>query len=100
MKQRRETKRTGSGRRGAPFEFSVHYRKRFNSHVTFRIPVVRGKNLDIGSAHSRNPRRGAAHRDEAWRAAEEERAWMSLLFSCSYMWGKNLPYKEVQLPLN
>ena len=47
----------------------------------------------------------AAHRDEAWRgvarrAAAEERAWMSLLFSCSYMWGKNLPYKEVQLPLN
>ena len=25
--------------------------------MTFRIPVVRGKNLDIGSAHSRNPRR-------------------------------------------
>ena len=33
-------------------------------------------------------------------AAEEERAWMSLLFSCSYKWGKSLPYKEVQLPLN
>ena len=36
--------------------------------MTFCIPVMRGKNLDIGSAHSRNPRRGAAHRDEAWRA--------------------------------
>ena len=24
--------------------------------MTFRIPVVRGKNLDIGSAHSHNPR--------------------------------------------
>ena len=35
--------------------------------MTFRIPVVRGKNLDIGSAHSRNPRRGAARRDEVWR---------------------------------
>ena len=34
------------------------------------------------------------------RAAEEERAWMSLLFSSSYMWRKSLPYKEVQLPLN
>ena len=30
--------------------------------MTFRIPVVRGKNLDIGSAHTR----GAARRDEAW----------------------------------
>ena len=36
--------------------------KLFSFRVTFRIPVVRGKNLDIGSAHSR----GAAHRDEAW----------------------------------
>ena len=51
----------------------------FSFRVTFRIPVVRGA---------------------AWRAAEEERAWMSLLFSCSYNWGKNLPYKEVQHPLN
>ena len=32
----------------------------FSFRVTFRIPVVRGKNLDIGSAHSRNPRRGAS----------------------------------------
>ena len=44
--------------------------------------------------------RGAARHDEARRAAEEERAWMSLLFSCSYKWEKNLPYKEVQQPLN
>ena len=29
--------------------------------MTFRIPVVRGKNLDIGSAHSH----GVARRDEA-----------------------------------
>ena len=63
--------------------------------VTFCIPVVRGKNLDIGSAHSRNPRRVVTR-----RVAEEERAWMSLLFSCSYKWGRSLPYKEVQLPLN
>ena len=79
--------------------------KCFSFRVTFGIPVVRGKNLDIGSAHSRNLRRGAAHRDEARhgvarRAAEEERAWISLLFSCSYKWGRSLPYKEVQLPLN
>ena len=33
--------------------------------MTFRIPIVRGKNLDIGSAHSRNPQ-PAARRDEAW----------------------------------
>ena len=33
--------------------------------MTFRIPVVRGKNLDIGSAHSRNPQ-PATRRDEAW----------------------------------
>ena len=34
--------------------------------MTFYIPVVRGKNLDIGSAHSRNPQ-PAARRDEARR---------------------------------
>ena len=106
LKGMRETRRTDSSRRGAPFEFSVQAQtKCFSFRVTFRIPVVRGKNLDIGSAHSRNPRRGAAWRDEARRgvarrAAEEERAWMSLLFSCSYKWGRSLPYKEVQLPLN
>ena len=94
-------KRTASSRRAAPFAFELHFRKNlFSFRVTFRIPVVRGKNLDIGSAHSRNPRRVVTRRGVARRAAEEERAWMSLLFSCSYKWGKNLPYKEVQLPLN
>ena len=39
--------------------------KRFNFRVTFRIPAVRGKNLDIGSAHSRNPRRVVTRRGEA-----------------------------------
>ena len=34
--------------------------KRFNFRVTFRIPAVRGKNLDIGSAHCRKPRRGTS----------------------------------------
>ena len=34
--------------------------------MTFRIPVVHGKNLDIGSAHSRNLQRVVAR-----RAAEE-----------------------------
>ena len=29
-------------------------------NLVARIPVVRGKNLDIGSAHSRNPWRGEA----------------------------------------
>ena len=33
--------------------------------MTVRIPVVRGKNFGIGSAHSRNPRSGAARRGEA-----------------------------------
>jgi hypothetical protein len=45
--------------KGAAFVFNLHYRKRFSSRVTFRIPVVRGKNLDNGSAHSCNPRHGA-----------------------------------------
>ena len=74
--------------------------KCFNSRVTFRLPIMCGKNLYIGSAHSRNVRRIVTRRGVARRAAEEECAWMSLLFSCSYKWGKNLPYKEVQLPLN
>ena len=35
--------------------------------MTFRIPVVRGKNLDIGSAHSRVAgRRIVTRRGEAW----------------------------------
>ena len=93
-------KRIASSRKAAPFALKLHYRKNlFSVRVTFCIPVVRGKNLDIGSAHSRDPRRVVTRRGMA-RRAEEERAWMSLLFSCSYMWGKNLPYKEVQLPLN
>ena len=106
LKGMRETKRTNSRRRGAPFEFSVQAQtKCFSFRVTFRIPVVRGKNLDIGSAHYRNPqrvvtRRGEARHGVARRAAEEERAWMSLLFSCLYKWERSLPYKEVQLPLN
>ena len=33
--------------------------------MTFHIPVVRGKNLDIGSAHSRNPRRVMTRRGVA-----------------------------------
>ena len=33
-----------------------HSNSTFSSfRVTFRIPIVRGKNLDIGSAHSGNP---------------------------------------------
>ena len=50
-------KRTASSRRAAPFAFELHFRKNlFSFRVTFRIPVVRGKNLDIGSF----PRRGPA----------------------------------------
>ena len=50
-----------------------------SSRVTFRIPVVRGKNLDIGSAHSRNPRRvvtrrGEARRGVAWRGGRRRRS--------------------------
>ena len=90
LKGTREMKRTNSSRR-MQHSYSIQ-QKLFSSRVTFRIPVVRGKNLDIGSDEAR---RGVAR-----RAAEEERAWMSLLFSCSYKWGRSLPYKEVQLPLN
>ena len=39
-------------------------RKLFSFRVTFRIPVVRGKNLDIGSTHSRNPRGVVTRRGE------------------------------------
>ena len=49
-----------------PFAFELHFRNNlFSFRVTFRIPVVRGKNLDIGSAHSRNPRRVVTRRGEA-----------------------------------
>ena len=34
--------------------------------MTFRIPVVCGKNLDIGSGRSRNPRRIVTRRGVAW----------------------------------
>ena len=68
MKQQRETKRTEFSQRGEPFEFSVQAQtKCFSFRVTFRIPVVRGKNLDIGSAHSRNPRPIVMRRGVAWR---------------------------------
>ena len=61
-----EAKRTASSRRAAPFAFELHFRKNlFSFRVTFRIPVVRGKNLDIGSAHSRNPWRIVTRRGEA-----------------------------------
>jgi hypothetical protein len=102
LKRTRETKRTVFSRRGEPFGFSVHYRKMFQlprdlSNTRRAWQKFRHR---LGSFPQ-----PAARRDEAWRgvarrAAEEERAWMSLLFSSSYMWGKNLPYKEVQLPLN
>ena len=66
--------------------------------MTIRIPVVRGKNLDIGSAHSRNPRRV-----EAWRGEARGRGGacvdVPLVLILIHV-GKNLPYKEVQLPLN
>ena len=59
-------KRTASSRRAAPFAFELHFRKNlFSFRVTFRILVVRGKNLDIGSAHSCNPRRIVTRRGEA-----------------------------------
>ena len=82
--------------KGAPFILTVHYRKTLQLPSDLSYTRSAWQKLDIGSAHSR----GAARRGVARRAAEEERAWMSLLFSCSYKWGKNLPYKEVQLPLN
>ena len=60
--------------------------KLFSSQVTFHIPIVCGINLDIGSFLQPVARRDEAWRGVARRAAEEERAWMSLLFSCSYKW--------------
>ena len=59
-------KQTASSRRAAPFAFELHFRKNlFSFRVTFRIPVVRGKKIDIGLVIPKT--RGAVHRDEAWR---------------------------------
>ena len=72
--------------------------KRFNSYVTFRIPVVRGKNLDIGSFPQPAARRDEARRGEAGggRGARVDVPLVLMLIHG----GKNLPYKEVQLSLN
>ena len=107
LKGTRETKRTASSRR-VQLSYSIS-----TTAKTFQLPS------DLSYTHSAwqkfRHRLGsfpqpAARHDEVWRgvawrgvarrAAKEERVWMSLLFSCSYKWGKNLPYKEVQLPLN
>ena len=102
LKGTREKKRTGNSRRDAPFGFSVHYRKMFqlSSDLSYTRSAWQKFRHRLGSFPQPAARRGEAWRGVARRAAKEERAWMSLLFSCSYMWGKNLPYKEVQLPLN
>ena len=55
-------KRTASSRRAAPFAFELRFRKNlFSFCVSFRIPIVRGKNLEIGSF----PQPAAARRGEA-----------------------------------
>ena len=64
--------------------------KCFSFRVTFRIPVVRGKNLDIGSAHSRNLRRVMTRRGVARRAAEEERVDVPLVLMLIHV-GKEPP---------
>ena len=66
MKRRDEDEENSQQPKG----FTVHIQtplsqKLFSFRVTFRIPVVCGKNLDIGSAHSRNPRRVVTRRGEA-----------------------------------
>ena len=101
LKRTREMKLTGSRRRGVPFVFNLHYSKRFQ--LSRALSYTRSAWQKFTSARlipaTRNPQ-PAARRVVTRRAAEEERAWMSLLFSCSYKWGRSLPYKEVQLPLN
>ena len=98
LKRMRETKRTGSRRRGAPFVFNLHYSKTFQ--LSRDLSYTRSAWQKFTSARLIPATRDATRRGVARRAAEEERAWMSLLFSCSYKWGRSLPYKEVQLPLN
>ena len=97
LKGTRETKRTGSSRR-VQRSYSIS-----TTAKTFQLPS------DLSYTRSAwqkfRHRLGsfpqpAARRVVTRRAAEEECAWMSLLFSCSYKCGKNLPYKEVQLPLD
>ena len=102
LKGMRETKRTGSSRRDAPFGISVHYRKMFQlpSDLLYTRSAWQKFRHRLGSFPQPAARRDVTRRGVARRAAEEERAWMSLLFSCSYKWGRSLPYKEVQLPLN
>ena len=65
LKGTRETKRTDSSRRVQRSYSISTTEKLFSFRVTFRIPVVRGKNLDIGLAHSRNPRHVVTRRGEA-----------------------------------
>ena len=102
LKRTRETKRTGSRRRGAPFVFNLHYSKTFqlSRALSYTRSAWQKFRHRLSSFPQPVARRDEARRGVARRAAEEERAWMSLLFSCSYKWGRSLPYKEVQLPLN
>ena len=63
-----ETNRQQPKRRAVQIQCPLQ-KKCFSFRVTFRIPVVCGKYLDIGSAHSRNPRC-----DEAWRGGRRRRS--------------------------
>ena len=53
LKGTREMKRIDNNRRVQRSHLISTTAKLSISRVTFRIPVVRGKNLDMGSAHSR-----------------------------------------------
>ena len=76
VKQWRETKRTGSMPRGArrSFVFTLHYSKTFQLPCDRSYTLVRGKNLDIGSPHSRNPRRVVMRHGVAWRGGRRRRS--------------------------
>ena len=80
LKGTRETKRTGNSRRGAPFGFSVRYRKMFQ--LPSDLSYTRSAWQKF--RHRLIPATRGARRGEVRRATEEERVWMSLLFSCSY----------------
>ena len=74
--------------RGAAFVFNIHYSKTFQlpSDLSYTRSAWQKFRHRLGSFPQPAARRVMTRRGMARRAAEEERAWMSLLFSCSYKW--------------
>jgi hypothetical protein len=79
---------------------------RFSFHMTvqFCSPIMHDKKKGSATRHIPQTAARARHDEARWgvarRAAEEERAWESLLLTHSYHKGKSSPYMLVQLLLN